>query len=144
MISDVLSDAVDEIQRYQREQSETCAELRDDLEALKWAMERLRVYFDTGPGCPGIEKHRLAAVQAISAAINGVRDTVRALDRAMGDVCAQCTATENLRHAVECERHGQFYSFCAAHLRAAGDAMCGACRVESEAWASSGTSEMRH
>ena len=49
MISDVLSEAIDEIERYQRDFPDTYRECRIEINATLQAMRRLRDFLDTPP-----------------------------------------------------------------------------------------------
>ncbi len=49
MISDILSDAVVEIERYEREMPDVYAPIKDTLGALKAHMTYIRVLLDTPP-----------------------------------------------------------------------------------------------
>lgn len=52
MISDTLSDAVFEIERYQQEMPEVYDSIKPHLEDLKAHMTKVREYLDTPPGYP--------------------------------------------------------------------------------------------
>lgn len=52
MISDVLADAICEIERCQRKFPETYDDIADRIEETKWAMDRLRAMLDAVPNPP--------------------------------------------------------------------------------------------
>ncbi len=49
MISDVLSDAIHEIKRYQREMPDVYNDHKEKIERAKKVMNDLRIFFDTPP-----------------------------------------------------------------------------------------------
>jgi hypothetical protein len=49
VISDVLFDALQEIERYQREFPEVYSDMADDIDAAKQAMRRLQASLDNSP-----------------------------------------------------------------------------------------------
>ena len=53
MISDILFEAIEEIERYQKDFSECYDELRAEIDAVKEIMSALRIKLDTPPGLPG-------------------------------------------------------------------------------------------
>ena len=53
MISDVLFEAIEEIERYQNDFSQCYDELRAEIDAVKEIMRALRIKLDTPPGWPG-------------------------------------------------------------------------------------------
>lgn len=48
-ISDVLSEAADEIESYMKNEPQTYATLKDDIDRLLVDMDRIRVELDTPP-----------------------------------------------------------------------------------------------
>lgn len=49
MISDVLSDAIDEIHKYQRRMPDVYGDLADEIAVVTTVMDALRLYFDAAP-----------------------------------------------------------------------------------------------
>ena len=49
MISDTLTDAIEEIRRYQKEHPEVYGESKKHIDTVVIQMEQLREYFDTAP-----------------------------------------------------------------------------------------------
>ena len=60
MISDALSDAVGEIEEYQRDLPDSYAEITAEIDVVKTVMDGLRMVFDAVPGQP-VEYERLIA-----------------------------------------------------------------------------------
>lgn len=60
MISDALSDAVGEIEEYQRDLPDSYAEITAEIDVVKTVMDGLRIVFDAVPGQP-VEYERLIA-----------------------------------------------------------------------------------
>ena len=89
MISDVLSDAVGEIEEYQRDIPDSYAEITAEIDVVKTVMDGLRMVFDAVPGQP-VEYEVLIAE---------LRSAIRALD-----VSGLVTARERLLEWVAEER----------------------------------------
>jgi hypothetical protein len=49
MISDILFEAIEEIERYQNDFSECYDDLREEIDAVKDAMKALKIKLDTPP-----------------------------------------------------------------------------------------------
>ncbi len=60
MISDVLSDAVGDIEDYQRDIPNAYGEFTAEIDVVKTVMDGLRMVFDAAPGQP-VEHERLIA-----------------------------------------------------------------------------------
>ncbi len=89
MISDVLSDAVGEIEEYQRDIPDSYAEITAEIDVVKTVMDGLRIVFDAVPGQP-VEYEVLIAE---------LRSAIRSLD-----VSGLVTAREKLLAWVTEER----------------------------------------
>ncbi len=89
MISDALSDAVGDIEDYQRDLPDSYAEITAEIDVVKTVMDGLRIVFDAVPGQP-VEYEVLIAE---------LRSAIRSLD-----VSGLVTARERLLAWVAEER----------------------------------------
>lgn len=84
MISDVLSDASDEIERYEREMPECYAGLSDELGRVRTLMDAMRVYLDLPQWADPLRDALLVAIGGVD--VGPVRAALDAIfDRANPD-----------------------------------------------------------
>jgi hypothetical protein len=70
MISDVLSDAVGEIEDYEREFQDTYAEIAAEITVVKTVMDGLRIVFDAVPGQPAEYEMLIAELRSAILALD--------------------------------------------------------------------------
>ena len=88
MISDVLSDAIHDIEDYQRDIPDAYGEFTDEIAVVKTVMDGLRMVFDAAPGLGDEHDNVIAELRAAIRGLN-VSGLLAAQDRLLAWVAEE-------------------------------------------------------